>query len=235
MGVPAQAGARNAPRVSAHRRSSAPHAVPSTEIILMRPTSLAAVAALVLLAACADAVTAPVRAPADAHRIVNGTYTGSAFGNVGALLIDFNGNGKVDGDDEDCTGSLISPTVFLTAAHCVEFLAPGTQVYVSFEPKLYPTPKTYIAATGWTFDPQYGHDQANLHDLAVVFLPKGSTRGVTPLKLPPAGYLDQLKAQGGLNGKNFYNVGYGTSASKTGQPSFSYDGTRKSSLSEYMG
>jgi hypothetical protein len=192
-------------------------------------------AACALLAACGESTTAPAARSVDGpRRIVNGTYTGSSFGNVGALLIDFNANGIVDGDDEDCTGSLISPTVFLTAAHCVEFLAPGTQLYVSFEPKLYPTPKTYIAATGWTYDPQYGHDQANLHDLAVVFLPKGSTKGITPLKLPPAGYLDQLQAQGGLNGKNFYNVGYGTSASKTGTPSFGYDGTRKYSLSQYM-
>jgi hypothetical protein len=198
---------------------------------------LALTAALcTLAAACTDTTTAPARAAADgARHIVNGTYTGSAFGNVGALLVDFNGNGKVDGDDEDCTGSLISPTVFLTAAHCVEFLAPGTQLYVSFEPKLYPTPKTYITATGWTYDPQYGHDQANLHDLAVVFLPKGSTRGITPLKLPPAGYLDQLQAQGGLNNTLFVNVGYGVSASRTGIPSFGYDGTRKSSKSEYMG
>jgi hypothetical protein len=187
-----------------------------------------------LAAACADTTTAPVRTPDGARHIVNGTYTGSSFGNVGALLIDFNQNGTVDGDDEDCTGSLISPTVFLTAAHCVQFLAPGTQVYVSFEPKLYPTPKTYIAATGWTYDPEYGHDQANLHDLAVVLLPKGSTKGITPLKLPTAGYLDQLQAQGGLNGKKFYNVGYGTSASATGIPSFGYDGTRKYSLSDYM-
>jgi hypothetical protein len=124
--------------------------------------------------------------------------------------------------------------VFLTAAHCVEFLAPGAQLYVSFEPNLFPAPKTYVAATGFRFDPAYGHDQANLHDLAVVFLPKAGTRGVTPLKLPPAGYLDQLQAQGALNGKLFYNVGYGVSASRTGIPSFGYDGTRKYSRSEYM-
>ena len=187
-----------------------------------------------LAAACADTTTAPVRAADGARAIVNGTFTGSSFGNVGALLVDFNGNGKVDGDDEDCTGSLISPTVFLTAAHCVEFLAPGTQLYVSFEPKLYPTPKTYIAAKSWTFDPQYGHDQANLHDLAVVILPKGSTRGITPLTLPPAGYFDQLKAAGTLGATRFVNVGYGTSASRTGIPSFGYDGTRKSSMAEFM-
>lgn len=202
----------------------------------IRPFVLAA-AACIVAAACSDLTTTPdARNAADqgARHIVNGTYTGSSFGNVGALLVDFNGNGRVDGDDEDCTGSLISPTVFLTAAHCVEFLPAGTQLYVSFEPKLYPTPRTYIAATGWTFDPQYGHDQANLHDLAVVFLPANATRGIKPLKLPPAGYLDQLKAQGTLNQTLFVNVGYGVSASRTGVPSFGYDGTRKYSRSEFM-
>ncbi|HYH79991.1 MAG TPA: trypsin-like serine protease [Longimicrobium sp.] len=204
----------------------------------MRSTqNLALAAALcVAAAACADTTTAPARTSADgARHIVNGTFTGSSFGNVGALMIDFNGNGRVDGDDQACTGSLISPTVFLTAAHCMEGLAAGVQVYVTFEPKLYPAPKTYIAATGWTADPQYGHDQANLHDLAVILLPRGSTKGVTPLKLPPAGYLDRLQAQNGLNNTLFVNVGYGVSASRTGIPSFPYDGTRKYSKSEYMG
>ncbi|HET7233556.1 MAG TPA: trypsin-like serine protease [Longimicrobium sp.] len=201
----------------------------------IRPFAVAAAACLAA-AACGDTATAPARTTdSGARRIVNGTYTGSSFGNVGALLVDFNANGRVDGNDQDCTGSLISPTVFLTAAHCVEFLAPGTQVYVSFEPKLYPTPRTYIKATSWTFDPQYGHDQANLHDLAVVILPNGSTKGIAPLKLPPAGYLDQLQAQGGLNNTLFVNVGYGVSAGRTGVPSFGYDGTRKFSKSEYMG
>jgi Trypsin len=197
---------------------------------------LALAAAVCFTAAACSDVTTPARTATDgARRIVNGTYTGSSFGNVGALLVDFNGNGKVDGDDEDCTGSLISPTVFLTAAHCVEFLAPGTQLYVSFEPKLYPTPRTYIAATSWTFDPQYGHDQANLHDLAVVFLPASATRGMTPLKLPTAGLLDGLAAKGSLSKQLFVNVGYGVSASRTGVPGFTWDGKRNYSKSEFMG
>jgi len=58
---------------------------------------------------------------------------------------------------------------------------------------------------------------------------------LTPFKLPPAGYLDQLAAQGGLVSQVFVNVGYGTSASLTGPPSFPFDGVRKVSEAEFMG
>lgn len=201
----------------------------------IHPLALAAAVCLTA-AACGDTTTAPARTAGEgARRIVNGSPTGSSFANVGALLVDFNGNGKIEGLDQDCTGSLISPTVFLTAAHCVEFLPAGTPLYVSFDSELMPAPKHVIAATGWTYDPRYGHDQGDLYDLAVVFLPKRSTTGMTPLKLPPAGYLDQLQAQGGLNNTLFINVGYGVSASQTGIPYFGYDGQRKFSKSEYMG
>jgi hypothetical protein len=196
---------------------------------------LMAAAALCTLAACGESATAPLRTAPEQQHIVNGTPTGPAFGSVGALLVDFDGNGKIEGIDQDCTGTLVSPTVFLTAAHCVEFLPAGYPVFVSFDPTLMPAPKHVIAATGWTYDPQYGHDQANLHDLAVVFLPKRATTGMTPLKLPPAGYLDALQAKGGLTEALFVNVGYGTSGSRTGIPYFTYDGLRKSSRSEFMG
>ncbi|MBA2628380.1 MAG: trypsin-like serine protease, partial [Gemmatimonadales bacterium] len=140
-------------------------------------------------------------------------------------------------DDELCTGSLISPTVFLTAAHCVypDRVTPaGTQFYVSFAPDLYARSMRYITATSYTWDPQYGHDTAHRHDLAVVILPAGSTRGMTPLTLPKAGALDQLAAQGKLSKALFVNVGYGVSASRTGVPSFGYDGVRQMSKSEFM-
>src|SRR5205823_1122007 len=63
--------------------------------------------------------------------------------------------------------------------------------------------------------------------------PKVATRGLTPLTLPALGALDQLAAKGGLTSAVFTNVGYGTSASRTGVPSFSYDGTRKMSESAF--
>jgi hypothetical protein len=112
---------------------------------------------------------------------------------------------------------------------------PGSQFYVSFSPDLYAKSFRYIKATGYVYDPLYGHDTANLHDLALIFLPSGSTKGLTPLKLPPAGYLDALAAKGMLSKSLFVNVGYGTGATRKGAPGFTYDGVKKMSLSEFMG
>ncbi len=196
---------------------------------------LPALAALAFLAACGERPTPA--APAPPTLIVNGTPTGTDFASVGALLFDYNRDGVINGDDEWCTGSLIAPRVFLTAAHCVisGYTPPGSQFYVSFAPNLYDRSARFLKATGYTYDPAYGHDQADLHDLAVVFLPAHGTRGTTIYRLPPAGYLDGLAAQGGLKDAIFVNVGYGTANSRTGVPDFPYDGLRKMSESTFLG
>ena len=193
--------------------------------------TLAAVAS-----ACADPI--PTEAPNRPSLIVNGEPTGELYGSVGALIFDWwPPLGVVNGDDQWCTGSLVSPTVFVTAAHCVvgPDTPPGSQFYVSFAPDLLARHIKIIKATGYEFDPAYGHDQAKLHDLAVVFLPASATRGMTPLELPEAGELDRLAAQGALSKTLFVNVGYGSSASRTGPPRFGWDGKRNMSKSEFMG
>lgn len=194
---------------------------------------LTATAATLLLAACAER-PAPTGTP---EFIINGTPTGTDYASVGALLFDYNRDGVIDGDDEWCTGSLIAPTVFLTAAHCVisSYTPPGSQFYVSFNGDLYARSFKFIKATGYTYDPAFGHDQADLHDLAVVFLPANATRGMTLYQLPPAGYLDRLAAKGGLVDQVFINVGYGTANTRTGVPDFPYDGLRKWSESLFLG
>lgn len=103
----------------------------------MRPMRrLAALALLPLTVACSDRPTPA--APDPPSFIVGGTPTGDGFASVGALLFDFNADGVIDGDDQWCTGSLIAPTVFLTAAHCIvtPFTPAGTQFHISFSPDL---------------------------------------------------------------------------------------------------
>ena len=191
---------------------------------------------LPLAAACTDPTPAdPTSVP---RFIVNGEPTGGLYGSVGALLLDWwEPLGVLNGDDQWCTGSLIAPTVFVTAAHCVvgPDTPPGTQFYVSFSPDLLAKSVKFIKATGYAFDPLYGPSVGNMHDLAVVFLPASATKGMTILQLPSAGELDRLSAQGALSKTLFVNVGYGTSATRTGPPSFPWDGKRNMSKSEFMG
>jgi hypothetical protein len=191
--------------------------------------------ATVLLACGGSDISAPDTSHGTARPnfITDGVPTGASFGNVGAELFDFNGNGTIEGFEVVCSGSLIAPTVFLTAAHCVAFLPPDAQLYVSFDAALLPGPPSVIAAQAFQFDPAFGHDQANLHDLAVIILPAGSTAGITPLQLPPAGLLGGLAAQGGLRDQLFINVGYGVDASQRGHPAFEFDGLRKTSKSPF--
>jgi hypothetical protein len=91
-----------------------------------------------------------------------------------------------------------------------------------------------LDATAFHFDPAFGHDSANPHDIGVVILPSKKTKGVSPLLLPTAGLLDQLAQQNGLKGEQFINVGYGGDVTATGQPIFAFDGIRQSSKSTFM-
>lgn len=200
---------------------------------IKRSASALLLAAAVVACERSEETLAPTSKP---QYIVAGEPTGSSlYSNVGAIYADFTGNRRIEGDELICTGSLISPTVFLTAAHCVEFLPAGTQVYVSFDDTAFPRPSGLIAATSYAWDPGYAHDSGDYHDIAVVLLPQNSTRGMTPVKLPKAGALDALAAKGELSKTLFVNVGYGYNANYKGIPSFEFDGVRKYSYSEFMG
>ena len=195
-----------------------------------------ALGVLAAAAACANSPAAPGGATAAGGSlgINRGAPTGAgSYGSVGALLYDFDQNGVINANDQLCTGSLISPTVVLTAGHCLAFLAAGSTIHVAFAPDLSAAGLTTITATGFAIDPAYDHDQSDPIDIGVVLLPAGSTAGMTPLTLPPAGLLDTLSAQNGLKDQRFVNVGYGVDAASKGRPSFSSDGQRRFSISEF--
>lgn len=164
------------------------------------------------LLACDQAAVAPEGGAPGPSFIVNGVPDGGGHPNVGALLYDFDGDGSLEGDEAFCSGSLIAPTVFLTAGHCLAWAPAGSQFYVTFDGDLRDGMSGLITADRFAFDPRFGHDRAHFYDNGIVILPPGSTTGITPADLPPAGYLDQRAAQGGLQGQLFENVGYGVEA-----------------------
>jgi V8-like Glu-specific endopeptidase len=150
---------------------------------LRRLVILAAAAALLVCAAPALAIT-------------NGAPDGNAHPNVGGLVAP---TAYSDGTWIYCSGTLISPTVFLTAAHCGD--ADGEHVRVTFD-TAYQAGDTVYTGT-FHPDPLYGHDQSDPHDIAVVVLDK-AVKGITPAKLPAAGSLSSLTTT-----QKFTSVGYG--------------------------
>jgi V8-like Glu-specific endopeptidase len=214
---------------------------PSQKAATMYQRALRLIApfAIAMLAACAvDDPSGPTASGAHPNFITGGVPTGTSFGNVGALLLDFDGSGTIEGFELVCTGGLIAPTVFLTAAHCLYFFPADAQFYVSFDPALLPGPPHVIAAESFDFHPDVFFDNGGAiakNDLGVVILPAGSTSGIAPLQLPPLGFLDALQAAGELEGTLFLNVGYGLDASQQGHPAYAFDGVRKISKSRFKG
>ena len=107
-----------------------------------------------------------------------------------------------------CSGTLISPKVFLTAGHCTEAeIEKDRPAYVSFDPTYKPGASKLIKGT------PYLHPKARIvepsprdvrYDVGVVVL-KEPVRMVTYGTLPDAGLVDTLK-----EGKRLTTVGYGT-------------------------
>ena len=165
---------------------------------------------VVALATCVAALVAPAMAITDGTRDTVHTSVG---------LVRFT---TVDGRFR-CSGTLISPTVVLTAGHCTE--GPATNVYVSFDtdlaldplaPGITPQEKAnreahYIKGTahpdpGWTGKLSL----AKQHDQGVVVLDAPATSkwpNIVPAQLPPLRFLD--RNQGKLKNETFTLVGYG--------------------------
>ena len=151
------------------------------------------------------------RASAITYGFVDSNNT---FSNTGAFIVKTS-NGQIF---PICSGTLITPNVFLTAAHCTSFytqeLAPeGDVAYVSLDASIpfgsLTSSKTQLLAVAHVVsNPNFNQAQSDSGDIGVLILDR-NVRGVTPATLPACGLLDQLVAQNGLKTASFTNVGYG--------------------------
>ena len=142
---------------------------------------------VVQLSLCVLALAVPILA------ITYGQPDGNDHPNVGALVGTFNGQTY-----PYCSGTLISPTVFLTAAHCD---IGSSTVKVTFD-SVYTSHSRLYTGTFYG-DPLYNQAQSNPHDIAVVVLSK-AINGIVPATLPAPGQLANLP-----HDQAFTAVGYG--------------------------
>ena len=164
--------------------------------------------------------------PAPATASTGGTPDGETHPNV-ALLVFYDADGRFR-----CSGTLVSPTVVLTAAHCTDGVL--GKVAVTFKsviaekaPSGIPVAKDpskgytatelaragYYAGTAYTH-PQYSDftDLDNWNDVGVVVLTT-AVRGIEPAQISSLGLLDTIRTRD-LSKTLFRAVGYGTEVRK---------------------
>jgi secreted trypsin-like serine protease len=114
-----------------------------------------------------------------------------------------------------CSGSLISPTVFLTASHCTSFVESTgqTDIWVTFDSSF--TSHSKLLHGTMHTNPLFNQSQSDPGDIAVITLDRPVTN-ITPVQLPTAGLLDRMKAEGTLKNQLFTSVGYGIQEPVTG-------------------
>jgi len=138
-------------------------------------------------------VTVLVLLAVPAMAITYGTPDGKNHPEVGALVGHFS-----SGTFPYCSGTLIAPNVFLTAAHCDLGVS---RVFVTFD-NVADGGSKLLSGTYYA-DPLYNQAQDDPHDIAVVVLDQ-AVKNITPARLPAAASLSSLKVN-----DPFTSVGYG--------------------------
>lgn len=154
-----------------------------------------------LLAAC----TLPALPGAPARAIVGGQPDDGRHPHVGGTVLYFPPRNETI---VNCTGALISSTVFLTAAHCGR---DGTRRSVSFAEHFDPATSVRHEGT-FVAHPDYNPAHQFKNDVAVIVLdePVPGVDAAQLPRLPEARLLDRMKADGALNqSTRFTSVGYG--------------------------
>jgi hypothetical protein len=206
-------------------------------ILLLRPASRQDLHMLIRLKATLVAIAVlgslGLFGAAPATAITGGTEdSANQYSNVG-LVVFYEADGRFR-----CTGTLVTTTVVITAAHCTS----GTvgKTIITFNPVIARQPPSNLpratddAGTGTSSigyqsgqalpvgyyigtpvaHPGYSNftDLKNWNDVGVVVLDRAVT-GITPARLAPTNYLNQF-AQPALNHETFTLVGYGTEVRK---------------------
>lgn len=164
---------------------------------------------VILVVAALQAALLLYAAPGGA--IVGGELDGDLHPEVGAIVIS-----RGDSVGPLCTGALLSPTVFLTAGHCitrqayrVTFDSEFTASSQMHEGTFHPHP---------LFDPMRDRSEwdPSPYDIAVIVFDK-PVEGIAPALLPEAGLLDAMwKARTLSQATQFTAVGYGFLGYETG-------------------
>jgi hypothetical protein len=141
--------------------------------------------------------------PSDA--ITYGEPDGDLHPEVGALVVEWEGELLID-----CSGTLIAPTVFWTAAHCVIWAPENTPFYVTFDTEIDVEDveaSTLLSGTVFAHPDAWMGGMSEAFDIAVVVLDEPVT-SIDPAVLPGEGYLSEMSKQE-LREAEFTPVGYG--------------------------